>query len=72
MQDRGKVCTKHTIGLEIVLEHPMMLHGDEFQLEARFSSFGDSANLDSRLVHGLRQRNIGSEIILDTPDGTPW
>ena len=45
--------------------------GDEAQVEARFGSFGDSANLDSRLVHDLWEYTIGSEIILDTPDGTP-
>ena len=31
----------------------MVLLGDEAQLEARFGPFGDSANLDARLVHGL-------------------
>jgi hypothetical protein len=34
--------------------HPMVLVGDEAQVEARFSLFGDSANLDARL-HGLRR-----------------
>ena len=48
----------------------MVLLGDEVQLEARFGPFGDSANLDSRLVHDLGEYTIGSEIILDTPDGT--
>jgi hypothetical protein len=33
----------------------MGLLGDEAQVEARFSPFGDSATLDARLVHGLRQ-----------------
>jgi hypothetical protein len=33
--------------------HPMVLLGDEAQVEARFGPFGDSANLDE--VHGLRQ-----------------
>ena len=33
----------------------MVLLGDEAQLEARFGPFGDSANLDARSVHGLRQ-----------------
>ena len=33
----------------------MVLLGDEIQLEARFGSFGDSANLDARCVHGLRR-----------------
>jgi hypothetical protein len=28
---------------------------DEAQVEARFGPFGDSATLDARLVHGLRQ-----------------
>jgi hypothetical protein len=29
----------------------MVLLGDEAQVEARFRPFGDSANLDARLVH---------------------
>jgi hypothetical protein len=33
----------------------MGLLGDEAQVEAQFIPFGDSANLDTRLVHGLRQ-----------------
>jgi hypothetical protein len=28
--------------------HPMVLLGDEAQVEARFRSFGDSGNLDAR------------------------
>jgi hypothetical protein len=28
--------------------HPMVLLGDETQVEARFSPFGDSGNLDAR------------------------
>ena len=31
----------------------MVLVGDEARLEARFGPFGDTANLDARLVHGL-------------------
>jgi hypothetical protein len=31
------------------------LLGDEAQVEALFVLFGDSATLDVRLVHGLRQ-----------------
>ena len=34
--------------------HPMVLLANEAQLEARFGPFGDSANLDTRWVHGLR------------------
>jgi hypothetical protein len=33
----------------------MVFLGDEAQLEARFSLFRDSANLDAKSVHGLRQ-----------------
>ena len=29
--------------------------GDEAQVEAHFGTFGDSANLDAREVHGLRR-----------------
>ena len=35
--------------------HPVVLLGDEAQLEARFGPFEDSANLDARLAHGLRR-----------------
>ena len=31
-----------------------LLLGDKAELEAHFRPFGDSANLDSRSVHGLR------------------
>ena len=48
VQDRCTVCVKRTIGLDIVFNAPMVLLGDEFQVEARFSPFGDSANLDAR------------------------
>jgi hypothetical protein len=48
-QDRCMVCAKHTIGLEIIFwAHLMVLLGEEAQVEARFSPFGDSANLDAR------------------------
>jgi hypothetical protein len=33
--------------------HPMVLLGDQAQVEARFGPFGDSASLDE--VHGLRR-----------------
>jgi hypothetical protein len=35
--------------------HPMVLLGDEAQVEARFGLFGDSANLDTRQVNSLPQ-----------------
>ena len=48
VQDRCTVCAKHTIGLDIVFNALMVLLGDEAQVEARFSPFGESANLDAR------------------------
>ena len=48
VQDRCAVCAKRNIGLDSVINAPMVLLGDEAQVEARFSPFGDSANLDAR------------------------
>ena len=48
VQDRCTVCAKHTIGLDIVFNAPMILLGDEAQVEARFSQCRNSANLDTR------------------------
>ena len=48
VQDRCTVCAKHTIGSDIVFNAPMVLLGDEAQVEARFSPCRDSANLDAR------------------------
>jgi hypothetical protein len=36
--------------------HTMELLGDLGHLESRFGLFADSANLEVRLVHGLRQK----------------
>jgi hypothetical protein len=46
-QDRCTVCAKHTIGLEIILTHPMVLQGDIIKVDAHFNLFGDSVNLDA-------------------------
>ena len=48
VEDRCTVCAKRCIGLDIVFNVPMVLLGEEAQLEAPFSPFGDSANLDAR------------------------
>ena len=48
MQDRCMVCAKRTKGLDIVFNAPMVLLGDDAQVEARFSPCGESANLDAR------------------------
>ena len=48
VQDMCMVCAKRTIGSDIVFNVPMVLLGEEAQLEAPVSPFGDSANLDAR------------------------
>ena len=45
--------------------------GDGAQVEARFGPLGDSANLDTDTSTVCAKRTIGSEIILDAPQGTP-
>jgi hypothetical protein len=47
VQDRCTVCTKHTLTHKLFSTHLMVLLGDEAQVEARFTPFGDSANLDA-------------------------
>ena len=47
-QDRCTVCDKRTIGLDIVFSTSLVLLGDEAQVEAPFSLFGDSGNLVAR------------------------
>jgi hypothetical protein len=48
-EDRCMVCAKCTIGLEIILDAPNDTPiGGNAQVEARFSLFGDIANLDAR------------------------
>jgi hypothetical protein len=39
--------------------------------ESRFGPVGDGVSIGAREVHGLCRTYIGSEIILDAPDGTP-
>jgi hypothetical protein len=46
VQDRCMVGTKCYKPQKLFCTHRMVLQGDEAQIEARFGSFGDSANLD--------------------------
>ena len=48
VEDRCTVCAKCCIGLDIVFNATMVLLGDEAQVDAPFSPFRDSANLDTR------------------------
>ena len=49
----------------------MVLLGDEAQVEDRFGPFGDSLILTQDRCTVCAERTIGSEIILDAPNGTP-
>jgi hypothetical protein len=49
----------------------MVLLGYEAQLEAHLGPFGDSANLDARYLHCMRQTYHRLGIILDAPYGIP-
>ena len=48
VQDRCTVGAKCTKAQKLFWTHPIVLLGDKAQVEARFSPFGDSANLDAR------------------------
>ena len=52
-------------------KHPMELQGDEAQVESCFGLFGDSVISVQDRCTVCAKRTICSEIILDTPDGTP-
>ena len=67
------VCTKQTIGLDIIFDapHPMELLGDVGLVESCFGPFGDSVSVVQDRCTVCVKRTIGSEIILDAPDGTP-
>ena len=65
------VCGKHTIAQKLFWTLQMVLQGDEAQVETHFSPLGDSANLDADRCMVCAKCTIGSETILDAPDGTP-
>ena len=48
VQDRCMVCTKRTIGSEIILDAHDGTTSNEAQVKAHFGPFGDSANFDAR------------------------
>ena len=48
VEDRCTDCAKRTLAKISFWTHPMVLLGDEAQVEASFGPFGDSANLDAR------------------------
>jgi hypothetical protein len=50
----------------------MVLLGDDTQVEARFSPFGDMLISTQDSCSVCADRTIGTKIILDAPDETPW
>jgi hypothetical protein len=50
----------------------MELLGDVGHLESRFGPFGDMKVSVQDRCRFCAEQTIGSEIILDAPDGTPW
>jgi hypothetical protein len=48
MQDRCMVCTKYTIGSEIIWTHLMLVLGDVGHVESRFGTFGDYVSVSAR------------------------
>jgi hypothetical protein len=54
VQDRCMVCTEHTIGSENVLDTHDGTARCLGHVKSHFGLFAYSANLDARLVHGLR------------------
>ena len=49
----------------------MELLGDVGHVESRFFFIGDSVSVGQDRCTVCRKRTIGSEIILDAPNGTP-
>jgi hypothetical protein len=54
-QDSCTVCTKRTIGSQVVWDAPDGLVSDMGRVESRFSPFGDSVSVNTRQVQGLHR-----------------
>ena len=61
VQDMCMVCAKRSIGSETVLDAPMVLLGDEAQVQAHFGLFRDSTSLMQDRCMVCAERIIGSE-----------
>ena len=68
-QDRSTVCAKHTIGSKTFWTHPTVL------LVTRLKCQLDLVRLEILLILTQDRRMVcaerGSDVVLDTPDGTP-
>ena len=61
VQDRCMVCAKRTVGSETILDAPMVLLGDEAQVQAHFGLFRDSTSFIQDRCTVCVERIIGSE-----------
>jgi hypothetical protein len=71
VQDRCMVCTKRTIGSEIVLDAPEGTPGHKAQLEACFGLLGDVLILMQDRSMVCAERAISSKIVFDITNRTP-
>ena len=69
VQDRCIVCARCTIGLQIVLDDPMVPLDDDAYVEARFGLSDIELILTQDRCTVCVERIMGSEIVLDAPDG---
>jgi hypothetical protein len=63
-QDCCMVYAERTIGLEIILTHPMVLLGDEAHVDDHFGPFRDSANLTQDRCMVWVEHTIRLEIVV--------
>ena len=61
VQHRCMVCVKCTIGPETILDAPMVLLGDEAQVQAHVGLFRDSTSLMQDRCTVYAEQTIGSE-----------
>ena len=71
VQHRCMVCAKRTIGPETILDAPMVLLGDEAQVQLILACLEIVLVMTQDRCTVCAECTIGSEIVLDAPDGTP-
>ena len=70
LQDRCTVCAKHTMAQKSFWTHPMVLLGDEAEVELISIRLEIVLILTQDRCTVCVECTIGLEIILDAPDGT--
>ena len=70
VKDRCTVCAKHTKAQKTFWMHPMVILGDKAQVVAHFGLLEIVLILVQGRCTVYAEHTIGSEIVLDTLDGT--